>query len=1138
MPLNLALNTALSGLLASQQVLDVISNNLANIDNPNYTDETANLEEVTLAGQGVGVEVSSITQDINNALDTSLQSAQGTLDGLTTTQQYDTSIQNMFGQPGSGASLGDLIQTLDNSLETLSSAADQTPSLVIEAAQAVTSELQSMSQQIQSLRTQADQSIQQDVGQVNSILGNIQQLNSEISTDSVSGIDVSGLEDQRSAALSQLATYINFTTYTRSDGSIAIYTQSGTPLLDGQADTLSHTAASQIGAQMTYAGGQLQGIDISGPDVVDQGEDIASQFSSGDIASLMQLRDSTLPNLQSQLDTLAQTLQNGLNQINNQGTSYPDGGQSYTGTTTFLDPNSQSISLSGGDTAVVLLNSDGTQQASSTLSLIMEQYLQSQNLPTTNSWTISQVAAGLNGWLNQQFSTTGVTYASITSSGNFSLQLPQTSSTTIAFRDEQTSTFQSGISADPTEALGLTGALTLRDSAGNVYSVNVTASDSLTDIENEFNALGGLTATLVPNSDGSGDYLQVVNNAGNDMTVDPDATGADAQSGLEFLPSGSNAATNVTVNYNEDSLGTSWTSSEFASANTVPGVAGVLTFQDSTGVLANVALTPGMTLQTIANAINAAGKGKLNATIQTVGNQVELNVADVAGNQMSVTGANDPVYQSTTSLISSPFVSAAGSTLSVAVGSGAANTINVAGMTLQQIAATVNSNSLLQSAGVVAAVENDGTNQWLDIYNSSGQQLTIGGTLVGSGTGQIASFADNPATESDPDPASGLGLQPPADETVAGFANFLGLNDLLVTNQQITSYQSQTLTSTYALPQATALELSDSSFANGNPITGAQASLNISFKAGETLQQVAAQINAQAVTYNSAQVLDSGFSASPGILTISSNPSTLGTVAIDGGMSLQQIAQAIDSNASLSAAGVQAVVGTDGTSEWLQVYSQQGQPLQLSETMGNGQEAQLQFVTNQLASAAVVSDGSGVRLQITHNNTTAMQATGGITSQLGLSAAATGTAASLQVQSDIAANASLMSRGALQYDSTDNEFYAGVADSTITTEMADFLSSPQSFSSAGGLGQGDYTLSEYAANMVSAASTSANNTQTSLTYQQTLVSSLTTQKGQVSGVNIDQELSNLIIYQQSYQASARVISTMQTLFAALDDIIQ
>ena len=42
----------------------------------------------------------------------------------------------------------------------------------------------------------------------------------------------------------------------------------------------------------------------------------------------------------------------------------------------------------------------------------------------------------------------------------------------------------------------------------------------------------------------------------------------------------------------------------------------------------------------------------------------------------------------------------------------------------------------------------------------------------------------------------------------------------------------------------------------------------------------------------------------------------------------------------------------------------------------------------------------------------------------------------------------------------------------------------------------------------------------------------------ISGVNLDEEMSNLIVIQQSYGASARVITTIQSMFEALEQAFE
>ncbi|MGB9245012.1 MAG: flagellar basal body rod C-terminal domain-containing protein, partial [Candidatus Acidiferrales bacterium] len=59
---------------------------------------------------------------------------------------------------------------------------------------------------------------------------------------------------------------------------------------------------------------------------------------------------------------------------------------------------------------------------------------------------------------------------------------------------------------------------------------------------------------------------------------------------------------------------------------------------------------------------------------------------------------------------------------------------------------------------------------------------------------------------------------------------------------------------------------------------------------------------------------------------------------------------------------------------------------------------------------------------------------------------------------------------------------------------------------------------------------SAQNAQTT---SQSLLTAIGNQRQSVSGVSLDEEMTNLIQYQQAYQASARVMSTINDTFTAL-----
>lgn len=1133
MSINLALESALSGLLVSQKALDVVSNNVANLNTPGYTRKVLVEEDNVVSGVGGGVMANGVSRSVDQGLNLSLQTANGTLTNLTTSGQFYTQTQNLFGAPADQSSISSLLQSLADSVQSLQSTPNQTAASVTNAAGQVTTSLQTMSTQIQSLRASADQQIGTTVDNINKALDNIATLNNQIATNGVSGVSTGDLQDQRDQQLKTLASYINFVSFGRPDGTLSIYTNQGSPLLDSQAQTVTHNNSTQVEPRMTYDAasgtGSLQGVLVNGIDV-------SSQITDGQLASLLNTRDNVLPNLQNQIDTLAQTLQTTVNQVNNRGTSWPTGGQSFTGSRVFTQPTQQRISLSGGDSSVVLINGDGTEKARTTISTIMQNYLQTNNIPINDSYTVSQLADGLNGWINQQFATKGITYAQVTPGGQFSIQLPQASSTSIAFRDQQTQQFESSVysdnltSANGGTALNVTGKLTFRDSSGNVFSAAVTATDSLQDVANKLNSLGGLTASLVAVNNGTTPQLyqlQVTNNAGNNMTVDPDSitAGSSVVSGLGINPSRSQPAADVTVNFNGDGTGTGFTSNSYPSASSVPGINGELTFRDSTGLLANVTVTATDNLATIARKINGANVHSLNAAVTTVGNQAQLVVTDLGGNQLSIDGSAGS-YQSAPGTL---FSAAANSTLTIASGGTSTDVSIVAGSNLNTIADTINGNTSIIAAGIKATVGTDGTNNWLTITNAAGKPMTFSGTATGVGAG-LLQFGLNPS--------DALGLAPPPDQTTAGFSNFFGLNDLLVTNQPTTTFETQTLTNNFATATPTNLDISDASFVNGDPVTGAPQSMNFNFAAGSTVASMAKQINAQAVTYDSTHLQIGAFKAAAGTLTVGNGIVPIGAVPVSAGDSLTKIAATINANNTLSASGVHAIVGTDGTNEWLRIYDQQGTPLNFSGTaLGQG-AGQLVFGKNQMVTAAVGSDGSGQRLIVYSNNNQTLQVTGTLTTQTNMAAAALGVSTALQVRPDIQATPALLSRGSVQYDSGKNQFFLGSNDASSLQSLYSALTSSTGFPVSGGLGQGSYSMAQYGAAIIANNAANAANNKTQTTYQQTLVNTLTTQQAAVSGVNLDEELSNLITYQQSYSAAAKVISTVQQLFTVLDGIIQ
>jgi flagellar hook-associated protein 1 FlgK len=115
------------------------------------------------------------------------------------------------------------------------------------------------------------------------------------------GGDVSALQDKRDSLVTQIAQQIGVTTSLNSNGSMAIYTDSGATLFQTTPYQLSFSASGTLGPGMS--GGQVM---LNGAPITGSSSNMPIQ--SGAIAGLVQLRDTVAPQYQTQLDQIAGNL--------------------------------------------------------------------------------------------------------------------------------------------------------------------------------------------------------------------------------------------------------------------------------------------------------------------------------------------------------------------------------------------------------------------------------------------------------------------------------------------------------------------------------------------------------------------------------------------------------------------------------------------------------------------------------------------------------------------------------------------------------------------------------------------------------------------------------------------------------------
>jgi len=310
------LSTGVTGLLAFQTALDTISNNVANVNTPGYSEETANLATNPATPTpngwlGNGVNVASVTRSYSDFLDAQTRSATSSYNQFNTTAGLASNIDDMFADPSSGLSAS--LQTFSQTVQSMANAPAQssTRQAVLNQAQSLISQFQGYQNQLNQLNSQVNSQIQGEASDISSLAKNIAGLNQQImaAQGNGSGQQPLSLLDQRNQLIDQLSQDVNVQTVQQSDGSLSVFIGSGQALVVGaQASTISATPDQ-------YQSGQLD-LSLTTPN---NSTDITGQLSGGVIGGLLTFRTQLLTPAQNALGQAAVTLTSLVNTQNQAG---------------------------------------------------------------------------------------------------------------------------------------------------------------------------------------------------------------------------------------------------------------------------------------------------------------------------------------------------------------------------------------------------------------------------------------------------------------------------------------------------------------------------------------------------------------------------------------------------------------------------------------------------------------------------------------------------------------------------------------------------------------------------------------------------------------------------------------------------
>ena len=139
----------------------------------------------------------------------------------------------------------------------------------------------------------------------------------------------------------------------------------------------------------------------------------------------------------------------------------------------------------------------------------------------------------------------------------------------------------------------------------------------------------------------------------------------------------------------------------------------------------------------------------------------------------------------------------------------------------------------------------------------------------------------------------------------------------------------------------------------------------------------------------------------------------------------------------------------------------------------------------------------------------------------------------LQVRQEIQNDPNLLSLGVFDASATVGTVALTSGDQRGALALQNLETSLVAFGDAGELRAGNVTLSQYVARFLGNAGLIAQRASNFQEDNQALQEEVFQRNADVSGVNIDEELANLVVFQNAYNAAARILSSVQELYDSL-----
>ena len=324
------MNIARGALLAQQKGLDVTGHNIANVNTPGYTRQTLVLqssEDTSLnrVKLGYGVNADSVTQAFDRFSTKGINQKTSSLSEYEAEKSALDYVQGLFNEE-TGNGLNQNMADFWNAWQDLSNNPGGIPekTALLEKAQNMIQGFQGIRNGLTQTQEEMNINLRGSIEEINTLNDQIAKLNERIVEAESSGTKANDLRDQRNSLIQNLSQLTDITYLEKDNGALTVMTKSGIALVDGNL----HWTLSQ------------QGDNIYWNNIT---SDISSRLTGGKTGAWLDLRDNILPQYMANMDELAGTMIQQVNNLHYNG--YTLAGQTHK---YFFDPISFTAVLTNG----------------------------------------------------------------------------------------------------------------------------------------------------------------------------------------------------------------------------------------------------------------------------------------------------------------------------------------------------------------------------------------------------------------------------------------------------------------------------------------------------------------------------------------------------------------------------------------------------------------------------------------------------------------------------------------------------------------------------------------------------------------------------------------------------------------------